>query len=362
MLLVVSTSSANATFSLAGKACKKPGKISIFNETSYICKKDQKKLTWRLNKSQPKKVQLLPTTFEDLSDRIDGAYVGAWNAFNVKNLESKPVEVSQEILIGPNSTLINQKVGESFIQGTKLFFGYKQPESFTAIYYQYEDKSWAKDKLKELGFESRSTEVDTGCPSFSHCNGATAGKANGNTGLAQFGIPRANEQDIYHLNGAIEIHEYAHLVQFMQFVGKPAEDRNLGYLPSWFIEGHAHAVSNLGSSKSLEDYKTIRSYWFKTSPNQEIKSFQAVDIERFYDSLMPSKGNPEMFGYVYTLGYITVETLIALKGFDSPINLMVEVSNGESFESAFQKIYGISWASAKPILAQVVSKQFLRNS
>jgi hypothetical protein len=356
---LIATPDATAAFSLSGKLCKKAGKISISEGTTYICKKNKKKLLWQVKEAAPPKTILLPTSFDDLGNRVEGSYVSAWNSFNNKNLNSKPIEVNQKILVGPDSTLINNNVTNSFIQATRLFDGFKQPDSFTAIYYKYEDKAWAKEKLKELGFESRSTEVDTGCPSTNHCNGATAGKADGNTGLVQFGIPRTNEQDIYHLNGAIEIHEYAHLVQFMQFVGKPAEDRNLGYLPSWFIEGHAHAVSNLGSSKSLEGYKVIRSHWLNTSPNQEIKSFQPQDIERFYDELMPFKGNPEMFGYVYTLGYITIEALMSLKGFDSPSNLILEVSNGESFESAFLKVYGITWASAKPILAQVVSKQFL---
>lgn len=360
--LLFSTSSANATFSLDGKRCNKYGKVSVVDGTTYKCKKKLKKLVWKISSTKPAKVQLLPTSFDDLIDRVDGSFIGAWNEFNLKNKDSKPTEVIQEVLVGPNSQLVNLNVKDAFTQGTKLFSGFRQPDSFTAIYYNYEDKAWAKDKLKELGFESRSTEVDRGCPSTNHCNGASAGKSNGNTGIAQFGIPKANEQDLYHLYGAIEIHEYTHLVQFMQFVGKTAEDKNLGYLPTWFIEGHAHSVANLGTSKSLADYEIIRSHWFKTAPNQELKSFQAIDIERFYDSLMPFKGNPELFGYVYTLGYITIETLIALKGFDSPANLILEVSNGESFESAFQKIYGISWASAKPILAQVVSKQFLAMS
>jgi hypothetical protein len=74
---------------------------------------------------------------------------------------------------------------------------------------------------------------------------------------------------------------------------------------------------------------------------------------------MPGKNNDEMFGYVYTLGYITMECLVALKGIDSPTELIVQVSNGLTFEEAFVKVYGITWAQASPILAKTVSQIFL---
>ncbi len=108
-----------------------------------------------------------------------------------------------------------------------------------------------------------------------------------------------------------------------------------------------------------EEYTKYRADWLRTSPNAEIKSFEPVDIERFYASLMPGKYNNEMFGYVYTLGYITMECLVALKGIDSPTQLIVEVSNGLTFEEAFLKVYGISWKDASPILAKTVSQIFL---
>ena len=82
------------------------------------------------------------------------------------------------------------------------------------------------------------------------------------------------------------------------------------------------------------------------------------NIERFYSELMPGKYNTELFGYVYTLGYLTLECLVALKGIDSPMQLIVEVSNWSSFEAAFKKIYGIEWKDASPLLAKAVSQQF----
>jgi hypothetical protein len=66
-----------------------------------------------------------------------------------------------------------------------------------------------------------------------------------------------------------------------------------------------------------------------------------------------------MFGYVYTIGYITMECLVALKGIDSPTELIVLVSNGITFEEAFAKVYEIGWTDASPLLAKTVSQIFL---
>jgi len=38
--------------------------------------------------------------------------------------------------------------------------------------------------------------------------------------------------------------------------------------------------------------------------------------------------------------------------------LYSRTANGEIFEDAFKKIYGISWANAQDILAKVIAKEF----
>jgi hypothetical protein len=212
----------------------------------------------------------------------------------------------------------------------------------------------------ELNLSHLAVQVDGSCGSLQRCNGASAGKASNTVGFSQYGVSEVGAQkSIYHLGGGLEIHEYAHIAQAMQFIGKQKDDQNFNYLPRWFTEGHAHIAGNTGSAKTFEEYQVNRREWFRTAPNEEIKSFEPADIERFYASLMPGKYNTEMFGYVYTLGYITMECLVALKGIDSPTQVIVEVSNGLTFEEAFEKVYGISWKDASPVLAKTVSQIFL---
>jgi hypothetical protein len=271
------------------------------------------------------------------------------------------VAVRQDIFVGPNTTIPNANVKGIFENATRIFAGFAQPQSFYAVYYRFQDKDWAKAKFAELNISYLAGQIDGSCGSLQRCNGASAGKVSGTVGFSQYGVTEPGGQtDTYHLEGGLEIHEYTHIAQAMQFIGKQKDDQNFNYLPRWFIEGHAHIAGNTGAAKSIEEYTKFRADWLRTSPNEEIKSFEPVDIERFYAALMPGKYNNEMFGYVYTIGYITMECLVALKGIDSPTQLIVEVSNGLTFEEAFLKVYGISWKDASPILAKTVSQIFLK--
>ena len=375
----------------AGSACAKLGATSTTGGKKYTCVKSGKKLVWNKGVTVPAPKPsatptatpsptptptatptptpsptptaapiFIPKTFDELYGNSEGIAIAAWNSTNDKIKKSAAVSVRQDIYVGPNSTIPNSNVKEIFENATRIFSGFAQPQSFFAIYYRYQDKDWAKSKLLELNQANRVQEIDGSCGSLSRCNGASAGRATNTTGFSQYAIPEtASLKDTYHLGGGLEIHEYTHMAQAMQFIGKSKDDRNFEYLPRWFIEGHAHIAGITGSAKTLAEYQVNRRDWLNTSPNQEIKSFSPEDIERFYASLMPGKYNGEMFGYVYTIGYITMESLVALKGIDSPIEVILQVSNGSTFEEAFAKVYGITWAQASPILAKSVSQLFL---
>ena len=380
-----------------GDVCKKAGTTATAGGKKFTCIKSGKKLVWNKGVAvvKPKPTTsptpaptptpsptpsstptvsvspspsptpiaspvVVPKNFDDLYGNSAGIALAAWTSTSQKITKSNTVAVRQDIYIGPNTTIPNPKTREIFENSTRIFAGFNQPQSFFAIYYRFQDKDWAKAKLIELNQSNRIQEIDGSCGSSARCNGASAGKASSTVGFSQFAVVESgNQTDAYHLGGGLEIHEYAHIAQAMQFVGKKKDDRNFEYLPRWFIEGHAHIAGITGSASTLDEYQVNRFFWLNTSPNQEIKSFAPEDIERFYASLMPGKNNAEMFGYVYTLGYITMECLVALKGIDSPMEVILQVSNGATFEEAFEKVYGIAWKDASPILAKTVSQIFL---
>jgi hypothetical protein len=53
-----------------------------------------------------------------------------------------------------------------------------------------------------------------------------------------------------------------------------------------------------------------------------------------------------------------MEALVVLKGVDSILEFYTLGAKGQSFETAFQSIYGITWAEAKPILTQAISNHY----
>ena len=375
----------------AGTACSKAGTTATANGKKFTCIKSGKKLVWNKGVAISKPVPTIsptptptpsptptptptvaptptpapiviktPTGFGDLVESFKGVYISAWNSSDSKIRGNAPVDVKQNIIVGPKTKLPSPEIPAMFSRGTQFFAGYLQPNRFDAIYFVYDDITWAQDKLVELyGNPNDRDQVPSNCQSRQRCNGANARVPIAGVGQTNFGVMEPSHTDDYHLKGGIEIHEYTHMVQFMQFQGK-ATNKQCYFctIPTWFIEGHAHAAGNLGSALTLNDYKKYREYWLNAQADG-LPGYSPESIESFYEKLAPGKSDPSVQSNVYSIGYFTVEALISIKGADSPIELVKQVSDGASWDEAFLKVYGISWKEAAPILAKTVSRMFL---
>jgi len=371
----------------AGDACKKVGTTATANGKKFTCVKSGKKLVWNKGIAipKPKPVELpaptptpsvsvtpspsptpapiiekAPTGFNDLVENFKGVYIGVWNSSNAKITANPVLDVKQNIFLGPNTKLPNVEIPEMYSRGTQFFAGFVQPKKFNALYFVFEDIKWAEDKVLQLYSQpGEIQQVARNCQSAQRCNGANANVPQLDTGHANYGVV-IGASNPYHAKGGIEIHEYAHMVQMMQFQGKPTQKMSggLGLLPNWFVEGHAHLAGNVGSARTLAEYREFRSFWLNANA-EGLPGYWPESIESFYEKLAPGKFDPSVNSNVYSIGYFTVEALASIKGVDSTIEIVKQVSDGATWEQAFLKVYGITWKEAAPILAKTVSRMFL---
>lgn len=365
----------------AGSTCTKLGATSTYSGKKYTCIKSGKKLVWNIGVTISKPVPIstiapsasptaspaptqqiiddAPTGFADVIEKYKSIPATAWNFSHSKIEASKQTDLIINLILGPNTKLPNSEIPKMFKTGTQFFSGFPQPQKINAIYYVFDDITWAQDKIMELYMNSNfKSQIPSNCVQKTLCNGANAFLPIPDTGNANFAVLEIGNNDDYHLKGGIEIHEYAHTVQFRQFQGKPTEKLSLQLLPQWFVEGHAHVAGNLASASTLSDYKNFRKAWRRHQPIG-MSGFDADSIEAFYAKLGPGKSDGTVFQNVYSVGYFTLEVLVSLKGVDSPMQLIEDVASGDTFEQAFKKVYGISWNDASPILAKTVSRILL---
>jgi len=262
------------------------------------------------------------------------------------------------VFVGPNTKPINVNPSEAYNLGSSLLRNFKQPDEVNAIYYSFLDKGWAKEKTQEVDTTSRwNYQFDYECTSQSACQGASAGMTQNWQAIGRFTSSNSSPVPMFS-SGEVEIHEFTHSVYMLQM--KPNFDRWYASTPDWFSEGHASVTGKLGAAKSFSEFNAYREETLRRNrPDSKLKDYSAPNILRFFDAFMTGTANQEIERYyLYTLGFSTIEALVAIGGIDSPMNLFLETAKGSTFAQAFKTIYGNEWKVAAPILAEVVSKQY----
>ena len=107
-------------------------------------------------------------------------------------------------------------------------------------------------------------------------------------------------------------------------------------------------------SDSLEVYLQIRKQQVTAHTVDSFQDYSASGIIGYYEEEDCFPPNPN-YSLGYTIGFLTVEVLSAIGGSESSMNLYVLMQKGETFDKAFESVYGLSWESAKPVVADVVA-------
>ena len=378
----------------AGSPCTKVGKTSLSAGIQFKCVKKNKKLIWqsigsvkpaaptpsptptpivtpsptptRTQDVQPippitpiplPSVEKAPTGFGDLIENYRGIPMVVWNEAQI--LANSGIEKTNfDIEIGPK-TKLQAEVGSPLIylkRASRLWSSYAQPTTTKAFLYNYADLSWVQDKNRNLGGSWHKPEdLAENCKSATDCNSFGGAFK----GMGQLFIGVSNEvKPLWNLGWVRGnyYHEYTHTVQYTQ-LNAPANVK----LPCWFAEGQPQVIGQSLGFENLNDYRKSRISWV-TQPAGVLGGYSPESILRFYE-LTGDAGNgscnQNVRSRVYDVGYFTVEALSSIKGIQASMDLVSSVGKGNSFESSFAAIYGITWKEAAPILAKVVSRIYL---
>jgi len=286
-----------------------------------------------------------------LADLPDVAWQNTQSLLKENDDSSKTAGIVLKVLKGPTTQLYYDGSESAFERGIKLWANFSQPREYLALFYNFSDKAWALTQFDNPGL------IDAPCtPTV--CTGGNSGipTADG-LGVGVFGITANDSSDPYRY-GPLQIHEYSHAAQCAPWIGmnnNPCNEQQ-AMSPCWLTEGQAHFLGISGNFSTFEEYKENRDKQVNSHKVESFSDFSANNILQYYDDSVPKEcGGKPNYRLGYTLGMLTVEILSAIGGSESTMKIYELAAIGQTFEEAFANVYGISWAEAKAILADLTA-------
>lgn len=300
-----------------------------------------------------------PTSLEDLVINFEAAPYWAWKKSSIKILNSPAVAKTAAVEVGPNSIPDYNSPQIAIDLTSKLYSDFKQDQDLLFIYYGYQDRDWAQSKLNNyLGKniqEWQKKQAEKSCRAASDCFGGVAiTHSTKASAIVLVTASEAGKKDVNHTSGTLESHEYTHIIQ------DDLQGKFLGQIPRWHAEGEAEfaqaaAIYHLDfATYNVERQRIIKAL----IKNPEIDKNWLIDFISPASGLVKWQAWDKYDGWrVYDIGMLVTEILTSLKGPESTMRLSFEVGNGLTYQKAFEKIYGISWKQAVPLIAEIIYAQ-----
>jgi hypothetical protein len=381
-LLLTLTAPLHAATPKAGSKCTKAGATATAAGKKFTCVKSGTKLVWNKGvsiKAAPKPAVNpvlkpveptptptptvtypdVPTSFDELIAKYEGISYAAWSKSNAAIKASNDVAPPFRALTGPNTTLAFKNPASAYDLVARLYSGYKSTNAMTVLSFGYDDRDWAEEQMKQLHPKSTWQWIKfTACATRATCWGGgmfTDEKANGLL------VVTTEVLDDNHLSGTLDAHEYLHAIQQNQMNRPTVWPETSDWPPSWYREGQATFAQNAtiyyqSFELYLRNRKSISTELYRDS------TFNSQWIQEFFVvNQPPTWFNKYQSWRQYDMGAMLVEVLTALKGPGSTMEIWKLMGTGQTFNQAFEKVYGISFDKALPIISKAIALQLGKN-
>jgi hypothetical protein len=345
-----------------GAKCTTAGSVTKNMGSTFTCTKVNQKLVWKkvASKKLPPAAPTspkAPTSFDDLIENYQGISYAAWSKSQDKIQKSAKTDLALNMVIGPNTTLTYKDPKTAIDLVTRLYAGFIQPTEIYFLAFNFQDRDWAVSQMDTIIPAAGSQWImNTACRTKETCWGGGAFYNGTNRFLIveTMGVINSNTT-----SGTLEAHEFTHIVQQMNMKNaRPAREFVYDpWPPTWYWEGQANFTQHATIySESFSSYTRERRYTSNEIFNNP--KFNSTHIQNFFVFNAPSDWQKNYDRWrQYDLGAMFVEILVALKGPDASMEMWKVASTGVNFDAAFERVYGLSFATALPIMAKAIALQ-----
>ena len=386
-VLLTLTGPVQAATPKAGAKCTKAGTTATASGKKFTCIKSGTKLVWNkgvvVKAAAPKpavdpmfkpveptptpaptptpvvKYPDAPTSFDDLIANYEGISYAAWSKSNAAIMASKDVALPFKTLTGANTTLSFKTPASAFDLVSRLYSGYKSASDITVLTFSFDDRDWAQEQMKTLQPKSTWQWITfTACATRPTCDGGGVFSDDKGSGLIVLttGPARGGQGP-----GALEAHEYTHAIQQNQLRRASIWPLTTEWPPTWYIEGQALFAENASIyHQSFDAYLRNR-----RASSQDLINRPAINSAWIQEFFVVNQTQAWFNNYEswrqYDLGARLVEVLTAIKGPASTMEMWKLMGAGQTFNAAFENVYGTSFDKALPIISKAIARDLGRS-
>jgi hypothetical protein len=305
-------------------------------------------------------------------------------------IAANPAEnVPTTIRIGPNTKASLTAINAGLNRIHKLFAGFRHVSNYYGIVYNAQDVQWAQanafeifNKSESKSYAAKKDQIKRASEAGCEINGSTVVNCSGGMSI-EFGDVREEAGGSYYgvqsdgdywtdatkFQGPMTQvnHEAMHTYQSTQFIYTPfGKNQNIlsdlmhDATPWWFSEGQANGIGIPTFVDNLPDYLRIRNDLVTRNPGSRstIPAFTEAGMKAFLNGQEIAGPQNKNWLLAYSVGFATVEALIAIGGPQSTLALYTLAAKGEDWPTAFKHVYGISWDEASTVLAKILAAEY----